>query len=205
MVTIARTQKRYDHRLRELVQKTQDVSCAVQHGVPRSTARGWLTPSAAQVVSVDVLDTNRLQLQQEVLRLRTRIQKLIALLRVLIVVFRISRFSLDQTRLPEGNHKRSLLQAIDQARSALPLRSVLRVIHLSRSRYHRWNRTQRCTLDDTSSCPRLSPQQLTPAEIEAIQDLATSPEFRHVPTGTLALLAQRLGKVFASASTSGCT
>ena len=29
----------------------------------------------------------------------------------------------------------------------------------------------------------------------------TSPEFRHVPTGTLAVLAQRLGKVWASPST----
>jgi hypothetical protein len=34
-----------------------------------------------------------------------------------------------------------------------------------------------------------------------IQDLVTSDEYRHVPTGTLARLAQRLGKVFASAST----
>lgn len=32
----------YDHRLRELVRSTQDISGAVQHGVPPSTARGWL-------------------------------------------------------------------------------------------------------------------------------------------------------------------
>ena len=31
--------------------------------------------------------------------------------------------------------------------------------------------------------------------------MATSEEYRHVPTGTLALLAQRLGKVFASPTT----
>jgi transposase InsO family protein len=31
--------------------------------------------------------------------------------------------------------------------------------------------------------------------------MVTSEEYRHVPTGTLALLAQRLGKVFASATT----
>jgi hypothetical protein len=31
--------------------------------------------------------------------------------------------------------------------------------------------------------------------------MATSDEYRHVPTGTLALLAQRLGKVFASPAT----
>ena len=142
-----------------------------------------------------------LQLQQEVLLLRTRIQKLIALLRVLLVVLKISRFSFDQTRLPDGQEKHSLLRAIDRTRSALRLRSVLRIIRLSPSRYHHWNRTQDCPLEDRPSCPRLSPQQLTPAEVEAMQDLATSPEYRHVPTGTLAILAQRLGKVFVSAST----
>ena len=38
----------------------------------------------------------------------------------------------------------------------------------------------------------------------AIKEMVTSEEYRHVPTGTLALLAQRLGKVFASASTWLC-
>jgi putative transposase len=31
--------------------------------------------------------------------------------------------------------------------------------------------------------------------------MVTSPDYRHVPTGTLAILAQRLGKVWASPST----
>ena len=116
MATTTRSQSRYDHRLRDLVRTTRDITCALQHGVPRSTARGWLTASAAQVVTVDVLNRDTLQLQQEVLRLRTRIQKLIALLRVLLVVLKISRFSLDQTRLPDGNDKRSLLRVIDGPR-----------------------------------------------------------------------------------------
>ena len=54
------------------------------------------------------------QLQREVLRLQTRIQQLIALLRVLVVVLKISRFSLNQTRLPDGHDKRSLLRVIDR-------------------------------------------------------------------------------------------
>ena len=140
-------------------------------------------------------------LQREVLRLQTRIQKLIALLRVLLVVLKISRFSLNQARFPDGNDKRSLLRVIDHARSALPLRSVLRVVRLSSSRYHHWKQENECALDDGLSCPRVCPQQLTAAEVERIRDLATSQEYRHVPTGTLALLAQRLGKVFASPST----
>ena len=87
---------------------------------------------------VDVCDMNAIQLQREVLRLRTRIRKLTALLRVLLVVFKFSGYSLNQARLPEGRKKRSLLRAMERSRSALPLRSLLRVIRLSPSRYHSW-------------------------------------------------------------------
>jgi hypothetical protein len=38
--TTARPQQRYDHRLRNLVQCTGDVTVATDLGVPRSTARG---------------------------------------------------------------------------------------------------------------------------------------------------------------------
>src|SRR4029453_2590702 len=48
---------------------------------------------------------------------------------------------------------------------------------------------------------RTSPHRLTPSEVHAIGDMVTSPEYRHVPTGTLAVLAQRLGTVSASPST----
>jgi putative transposase len=201
MATKTRTQNRYDHRLQEFVRTTQDIRCALKHGVPRSTARSWLTAPRAEVVTVDVLDMDATRLQQEVLRLRRRIQKLTALLRVVLVVLKISGYSLNQTRLPDGNDKRSLLRAIERSRSVLPLPAVLRVLGLSPSRYHHWNRAQPCELDDRPSCPRLSPHQLTAAEVQAIHELVTSDEYRHVPTGTLALLAQRIGKVFASAST----
>jgi putative transposase len=52
-----------------------------------------------------------------------------------------------------------------------------------------------------SSCPHTSPHRLTPSEIWAIKDIVTAIEYRHVPTGTLAVLAQRLGTVWASPST----
>ena len=94
-----------------------------------------------------------------------------------------------------------LLRAIERSRPTLPLRSVLRVIRLSQSRYHAWNRKEQCELDDSPSCPQNMPHQLTPDEVAAIEDFVTCDDYRHVPTGTLAILAQRLGKVFASAST----
>jgi hypothetical protein len=49
-----RTQQRYDHRLRDLVQGTRDVTIATDLGVPRSTARGWLGQTPKVVIRLDV-------------------------------------------------------------------------------------------------------------------------------------------------------
>ena len=143
-----------------------------------------------------------LELRQEVLKLRRRVQKLAALLRLALVLLRVSGFTLSGERLPNGPDKLRILRAIDQARACIPLRALLRLLRLSPSRFHAWRRRHTvCALDDQSACPHTLPYRLTPSEIRVIEDMVTSPEYRHVPTGTLAVLAQRLGTVWASAST----
>ena len=82
MATTTRIQRSYDHRLRELVRSTGDIQHAIHRGVPRSTAHGWLKSPQTEVVSVDVTDMNVLRLQQELLTLRKRVARLIALLRL---------------------------------------------------------------------------------------------------------------------------
>ncbi len=201
MTSKTRIQRRYDHRLRDLVRSTRDIRHAIRRGVPRSTARGWLTSTRAEVVTVDVVDMDVPVLQEEVLKLRKRIDRLGALLRLVVVLLKVSGFSLATARLPDGAMKVSLLRAIDRSRSVLPLQVMLRILRLSQSRYHSWKREEECGLDDMPSCPRSSPQQLTRVEVETIKEMVTSEEYRHVPTGTLALLAQRLGKVFTSPTT----
>jgi putative transposase len=202
MPTTARLQHRYDHRLRNLVERTGNVTIATSLGVPRSTARGWLGKAPKVVVSLDVTDLSAPALHQEVLELRRRVKKLTALLRLALVVLRCSGFELSHERLPDGRTKIRILRAVDRAREYVPLRAVLRFLRLSPSRFHAWRRLQHaCALNDQSSCPHTSPHRLTPAEVRAIEDMVTALEYRHVPTGTLAVLAQRLGKVWASPST----
>jgi putative transposase len=191
----------YDHRLRKLTHTTGDVTLAIRHGVPRSTARGWLTQTPRDVVTAHVVDHDTVKLQQEILALRRRRKQLFALIRILVLLWKLSGFSLTRLRIPDRARKLILIRAIDRSRSVLPLRVVLRILGLSDSRYHAWKREEECGLDDVPSCPRSSPQQLTPIEISAIQEMVTSEEYRHVPTGTLARLAQRLRKVFASPTT----
>ena len=178
MISSARTQRSYDHRLRDLVRSTGDIGNATRQGVPRSTARGWLTSTHVEVFTLDLVDTDMLILQQEVLALRARVERLVALLRLLVVLLKVSGFSLAHARLPEGATKISLLRAIERSRSVLPLRSALLVLRLSRSRYHSWKREDECGLDDMTSCPRSSPQQLTSAEVETIKTMVTSDEYR---------------------------
>ncbi|HEX7500815.1 MAG TPA: DDE-type integrase/transposase/recombinase, partial [Polyangia bacterium] len=79
---------------------------------------------------------------------------------------------------------------------------ILRILGLGAGRYHAWRRAERaCELTDRSSCPRTSPGQLTGSEVAAIKEMVLAPEYRHMPMGTLARYAQRIGKVFASATT----
>ena len=139
-MTTDRPQKRYDHRLRELVQRTGDLTIATDLGVPRSTTRGWLRTAPTVVVSLDVADLTELELRQEVLTLRRRVQKLAALLRLALVLVRVSGFTLSGERLPDAPDKRRILRAIDQARACIPLRALLRLLSLSPSRFHAWRR-----------------------------------------------------------------
>ena len=93
-----RTQRRYDHRLRELVQTTGDAQVATQQGVPRSTAQGWLTKTSTEVISLDVLELDAAQLQHEVILLQHRIAKLVCLLRLVVVALKVSGVSFAKIR-----------------------------------------------------------------------------------------------------------
>jgi putative transposase len=202
MTTTSRPQQRYDHRLWDLVQRTGDLTIATDLGVLRSTARGWLGAAPTVMVSLEMADLTEAELRQELLKLRRRVEKLAALLRLALALLQTSGFRLSGARLRDGQAKLRILRAVDRARECIPLRVVLRFLRVSPSRFQAWRRRQTaCAVDDQSSCPRTSPHRLTVSEVKAIGDMVTSPKYRHVPTGTLAVLAQRLGTVSASPST----
>ena len=53
------------------------------------------------------------QLQQELVSLRRRNERLISLLRLVVTVLKVAGFSLSRIRLPEESTKRQLLRAIE--------------------------------------------------------------------------------------------
>jgi transposase-like protein len=197
-----RTQRSYDHRLREHVRVTGDVNVVAELGVPRSTAAGWLRGEPQRVVTGDVLDMDHARLQAEILNVRQQVRRLGAVIRLLLALVRAVGVHLDQVRLPEGAARARLLRAIGCAERVLSLQGALRVLRLSPSRYHQWRQAERpCGLDDHASCPRSTPTRLTADEVLTIKSMVMSPEYRHVSTGRLAILAQRLGRVFAAPAT----
>jgi hypothetical protein len=118
MPTTDRSQQRYDHRLRNLVQRTGDVTVATDLGVPRSTARGWRSAAPTVVVCLDVADLTEPELRQEVVTLRRRFQKLAAL-RLALALVRTSGFRLTGERLPDGRAKMRILRAVHRAHDSM--------------------------------------------------------------------------------------
>jgi len=197
-----RTQRSYDHRLVRLVRETGDATLATRLGVPRSTAAGWLRRSPPTVVTVPGLAASVVGLGIRVARLEKRIRRLSALLRIVLALLRVLQPDFTRLRVPRACDKARLLGVIERSRGVLGLRRVLRIVGLSPSRLGAWRRAARaCEHEDVSSCPRSNPRRLTVDEVSAARAMVTAPAFRHVPTGRLAVLAQRLGRVVASPTT----
>lgn len=190
----------YDHGLVRAVQASRDVTIATREGVPRSTAAGWLRqPPRRPGDGGD--GRGVLELRLRIARLERRVEVLTALLRLLLVLFRVAKPDLSRVRFA-GRDKARLLRAVTRTRGVLGLRRALSFLGLSLSRFHAWARLgEGCQLDDQPSCPLATPQRLTPSEVLVMRQMATAEQFRHVPTGRLAVLAQRLSAVFASTST----
>jgi len=199
---ISACRRAYDHRLRDLVCEQRDPTLLHELGVPRSTAASWIRRGQRPVISAEVLAMDQQELQTAVLALQRRARFLLAILRLAFLLVRLSGFRLDSRRVPDGNAKRTILSALFHARKALPLTVALRVLRLSPSRYHAWTKlAEDCPFDDRSSCPKTSPSQLTPKEIFDAREMVVAHDQRHMTIRSLALYAQRIGKVFASPTT----
>ena len=155
MKNAARVHRIYDHRLKKLVRSTGTIKTALAAGVPRSTARGWLRSCGADVVSFPTTsETDVEELRRAVAVLEKRNRRLLAILRLVVALLKVSGCTLKDRRVADGARKELLLRVIERSRSVLGLRSSLRILRLSSSRYHSWRRESHCELDDVSSCPR---------------------------------------------------
>lgn len=84
---------------------------------------------------------------------RRRVTKLSALLRLAIVIVKVTGFSFHRRRIADGINKRQFLAAIRCTCSHIGVRMVLRATGLPEARYHN-RHGERCAFDVIDSCPR---------------------------------------------------
>ena len=201
MPQLSGSRRSYDHRIREIDCRTGNPRIFRHLRIPRSTTASCLSRGRRSVISLD-WNRDMASVLDENVKLGRRTERQTAIIRLLVVLLKLSEFRLDEQRLPDGKAKARILRGIDRCKDALPLKSTLRPVRLSPARYQAWKRAEkRCELDDRSSCPRSHPTQLTPAEVSTIKETDTATEYRHMPLRALSLYAQRAGEVFASATT----
>jgi hypothetical protein len=152
---VLQARRAYDHRLRDEVCRNGSLAQHHRLHIPRSTAATWRSRGLRPVVTLEEFDQDRQQLLDRIEKLRRRAQVLAAVVRLLFALLRISGFRLLGERLPAGDDKARLLRAIVGAHPVLPLVLILRIVGMTSSRYHAWQRaTEVCGLDDRPSCPR---------------------------------------------------
>jgi len=169
--------------------------------IPKSTRYTWTRRRPPEFITHESFDKSKTELIVEIEKLHKRFNICTAFIQVLKTVLLISGFRLDEHRLPNGSDKSMLISAVEKARRLISLRAICSCIYLSNSRYSAWKGSKTdCQLDDKSSCPKTFPTQTTTSEISAIEEMCTSEKYDHFSIRALALHAQRIGKVFLSAS-----
>ena len=115
MVAVTRPQRAYDHRLREFVHRSGSDQHAVGIGIPRSTLHSWKSRTPKPVVGLTGSDKAIGELESEVVRLTLQVRKLRCILRLLLLLLKVSGFRLESLRLPERKSKQRLLREVDRA------------------------------------------------------------------------------------------
>ena len=154
-----------NNRLRNFVHDTGDASHATRIGIPRSTASGWIKRDKKIVVSLKSHDHDIEKLECEVMRLRSQAAKLRALVRLLLVVLKLSGFTWERFRCPSGANKHQLLNSISSAATVIPLRAILAFLRLSHSRYHAWNQAEQFNTTSIQTHLSQRPQQNTKSKL----------------------------------------
>lgn len=82
-----------------------DVSLATNLGVPRSTASYWRKHAPPAVVSNEALSMREVELQAEVLALRRKLARVVAVLRLVLVLVRLAGARLHAQHLAAGTER----------------------------------------------------------------------------------------------------
>ena len=192
----------YDHRVRNAIAQTKNPFLFAELDIPRSTALDWIRKGPKEVISHADFETDSIDLvaRNQILNieLNTETEKS----KLIFQTVRILGFELQYRRIPKAETKVAIIETINSAAEKIGLTCCLDLIGLSSARFHAWaRRLKECRLQDIKSCPKSTPQQLSPIELGHIKHYATSEQFAHFSILALSWYAKKVGDVFASAAT----
>jgi len=139
---MAIVKRAYDTRVREIIARTGNANLFPELDIPRGTRATWVRRGPREIVGLDEELDSQATLLDRLAKLEHRVRVLTALLRLVLTMLRLSEFRVHMPRIPEGKNKQALLFAVAKARAVLPLAAVLKVLHVSASRYHAWVRSE---------------------------------------------------------------
>ena len=199
---VSTARRAYDHRLRVAIAESGDPHLFAAVDIPSSTRRSWLARPLPNVVALHPEDQELLHLQVALAQAQRANAKLRAVIRLLLALASALGGRLTETRVPSAEHPLRLLSAVHRSSRVLGRPAALRVLGLTAARARDWQRRSiACTLSDAPSCPKHTPQQLTPTERRTLRDLVQDAALRHLSIPSLALLAARRQLLVASAAT----
>ena len=123
-----RERRSYDHRIKAQIAATGAPNLFPELEIPRSTASSWLHRGLGDIVVLDDDGQTDALLRKRVAGLERRVSMLTAVLRLVLVLLRLSGFWLSLDRVPDAQEKRRIHAAIERARKVMPLASALRVL-----------------------------------------------------------------------------
>ena len=192
----------YDHRIRDAIVESGDIALFPQLRIPDSTRRSWLRRGSRTVITASRARSEGGELQTRIAELERQTAILRAVLRLFVALVRTAGISLANIRVPSAVDKSRVMRAVDAAEPIIGRRSALRVLGLRQARFRSWAAlATKCELEDAPPCPRSVPARLTFEERITIRDMVESEEYKHLSLRSLAILAQRLGLVYASYET----
>ena len=104
--------------------------------------RDWSRLASPKVITLDVASMSEDELRRELLDLRERHARLLAILRLVVVLLKVCTVSLRDRRVPDGEKKRLLLRAVDSSRDVLSRRVLAQTeIACSNSLIESWWRS----------------------------------------------------------------
>jgi putative transposase len=195
----------YDTSIKHLYRKglEEAIPLSLRKKIPRNTIHRWRNENEDKYTGCELNDLAHSELAMLKEFVRSKNAR-----RIFMTYVRIGRFiqSVTNEKVIKQQFKKNkadLIDVVERARTALPLKQVLNCFGLTQATYNLWvlGMYSDCGGSAIDWCLSRQPHQLMRDEVETMERLLNDEEFSHWPISSLAHYARRNDLLHASPST----